>query len=128
MDLFVDGSGNLDSIERIQERLHQSRRKLATAGIAALAGLLAFHVVFGPNGMLVYHEKRTEFRDLTQEVEKLQEENQRLSQQIKSLKSDPKTIEKEAREQLRYARPGEVVYVTPEPPPPAPATDEAAKK
>ncbi|MGH9601204.1 MAG: FtsB family cell division protein [Terriglobales bacterium] len=118
----------MNSLERIQEWLHQSRRKLATAGIAALAGLLAFHVVFGPNGMMVYHEKRTDFRDLTQEVEKMQEENQRLSRQIQSLKSDPRTIEKEAREQLRYTRPGEVVYVTPEAPQPAPPAGASAKK
>jgi cell division protein FtsB len=35
---------------------------------------------------------------------------------IESLKSDPKAIEKEAREQLRYARPGEVVYTLPNQP------------
>ncbi|MCI0355432.1 MAG: septum formation initiator family protein [Acidobacteria bacterium] len=118
----------MNSLERIHDWLHHSRRKLATAGIAALAGLLAFHVVFGPNGMLVYHQKRTKFRHLTQEVEKLQEENQRLSRQIQSLKSDPRTIEKEAREQLRYARPGEVVYITPAPEPAAPPADALAKK
>jgi len=33
-----------------------------------------------------------------------------MEQEIKALKNDPKTIEKEARERLRYARPGEVVY------------------
>ena len=36
-----------------------------------------------------------------------------VMQTIKSLKSDPNAIEKEAREQLRYARPGEVIYVVP---------------
>ena len=61
----------MDSLNRIHDWLHRSRRKLATAGIAALAGLLAVHVVFGPNGILVYHGKRTEFRNLTQEVEAL---------------------------------------------------------
>jgi cell division protein FtsB len=48
------------------------------------------------------------------------------------LKSDPKAIEKEAREQLRYAKPGEVIYLLPEqqgqhlaePPPPP----ESARK
>jgi cell division protein FtsB len=119
----------LNSLERIHDWILHSRRKLATAGIAALAGLLAVHVVFGPNGMLVYHQKRGNFRSLTQEVERLQEENQHLSRQIESLKSDPRTIEKEAREQLRYARPGEVVYITPAPEQaPQPAADASAKK
>ena len=118
----------MNSFERIHDWLHRSRRKLATAGIAALAGLLAVHVVFGPNGMLVYQGKRTEFRNLTQEVETLREENQRLSRQIESLKSDSRTIEKEAREQLRYTRPGEVVYVMPAPQPAPPPANASAKK
>jgi cell division protein FtsB len=41
------------------------------------------------------------------------------------LQADPKAIEKEAREQLHYARPGEVVYV--EPSPVRPATNAARK-
>ncbi len=118
----------MNPFERIHEWLHRSRRKLATAGIAALAAMLAVHVVFGPNGMLVYHQKRTEYRSLVVEVERLQQENQRLSREIDLLKSDPRTIEKEAREQLRYARPGEVVYVMPAPQPEAPSADDSAKK
>jgi cell division protein FtsB len=33
--------------------------------------------------------------------------------------SDPDAIEHEAREKLHYARPGEVIYTLPEPPPQA---------
>ena len=58
----------------------------------------------------------------------LQLEQQQLNQRIKALKSDPATIEKEAREQLKYARPGEVVYTVPAPAPqPAPANNTAKK-
>ncbi len=46
----------------------------------------------------------------------MDEENRRLDAEIKALKSDPKAIEKEAREQLRYAKPGEVIYLLPEQP------------
>jgi cell division protein FtsB len=90
-----------------------SRRKIATAGVLAVAALVAYHAVFGANGMIVYEKKRTELKSVNVDVEKLQQENQQLSDQIKALKSDPKAIEKEAREQLRYARPGEVVYLLP---------------
>lgn len=96
--------------------LYRSRRKLATAGVALLACLLAAHVVAGPNGLFPYQQKRAEYRKLEKEVEQLQVENERLAKQIESLKSDPKAIEKEAREQLRYARPGEVVYTLPNQP------------
>jgi cell division protein FtsB len=44
----------------------------------------------------------------------MDEENRRLDGDIRALKSDPKAIEKEAREQLRYAKPGEVIYLLPE--------------
>lgn len=100
-------------IERAAGWFYRSRRQLATAGVALLACLLAIHVVAGPNGLFPYQRKRAEYRKLEQEVQQLQVENERLSRQIDSLKSDPKAIEKEAREQLRYARPGEVVYTLP---------------
>lgn len=109
--------------------LYRSRRKLATGAVAVLAMQLAWHVVFGANGALVYHEKRTEYRKLQQETDQLQLEKVKLQEHIQSLKSDPKAIEKEAREQLKYARPGEIVYTVPAPPPqPAPATSTAKKQ
>jgi len=107
-------------VELVQQAtawFYRSRRKLATAGVALLACLLAVHVVAGPNGLFTYHQKRAEYRKLEKEVQQLQVENERLARRIESLKSDPKTIEKEAREQLRYARPGEVVYTLPNQPP-----------
>jgi cell division protein FtsB len=110
------------------ERLYRSRRKLATAAVVLLAMQLAWHVVFGANGAMVYHHKRTEFRKLQQETEQLRQENQALQERIQGLKSDPKTIEKEAREQLKYARPGEVVYTMPAPPPAAAPATATAKK
>ena len=109
--------------------LYRSRRKLATGVVALLAIQLAWHVVFGANGALVFHQKRVEYRKLQQETEQLQQENLRLQQHIQSLKSDPKAIEKEAREQLKYAKPGEVVYTVPAPAPqPAPETTSAKRQ
>src|SRR5262245_50441629 len=100
--------------------LYRSRRKLATAGVVLLIGMLGYHVVFGANGLMVYGNKRAEYKSLQSEVERLQQENEQLSKEIKALRTDPKTIEKEAREQLRYARPGEVIYTIPDRPSPAP--------
>ena len=47
-----------------------------------------------------------------------------MEQEIKALKNDPKTIEKEARERLHYTRPGEVVYTLPS----VPAASAPARK
>ena len=93
-----------------------------------LAIWLFFHVVLGANGMVVYRQKRAEYQSLHQEIDSLQKENDRYTEHVKALQSDPKTIEKEAREQLHYTRPGEVVYVAPAPPPPQPAPSAAARK
>jgi len=108
--------------------LHGIRRRLATGAVAGLTVWLFVHVMFGANGMVVYRQKKAEFQSLQMEIGGLQRENDRTAQQIKALQTDPATIEKAAREQLRYARPGEVVYVTPEPAiPPRPETNSARR-
>jgi cell division protein FtsB len=94
---------------------HNSRRLLATAAVGVLGLMLGFHIAFGQNGMISYMHKREESRKLQLQITNLQQENARISKEIESLKTDPKTIEREAREQLRYARPGEVIYTLPAP-------------
>jgi cell division protein FtsB len=81
--------------------------------------------MFGANGMVVYRAKRAEFQKLQSDIDRLQKQNDQYTQQIKALQSDPKAIEKEAREQLHYTRPGEVIYVDPHPQ--RPATNAARK-
>jgi cell division protein FtsB len=104
-----------DHLAAIIARLIPLRRRIATGAVITLAVLLGYHVMFGANGMVVYHKKRSEYRKLQTEIQQVQAENEKLDQQIRALKSDPKAIEKEAREQLKYTRPGEVVYVIPAP-------------
>jgi cell division protein FtsB len=99
--------------ETIRAGLCSARHRMATAAVTLLLLLLAYHVVFGTNGLINYQQKRRESRELNQQIEQLRRENGRVEQQIKALKSDPQAIEKEARERLRYARPGEVVYTLP---------------
>lgn len=104
----------------------RSRRIIATGSVAIMVGLLFIHVIFGPNGMIVYHQKRQEYKSLETEIKSLEAENDRLNQRIKALKTDPKAIESEARTQLHYAKPGEVVYSLPTAPPPV--ASSTAKK
>jgi cell division protein FtsB len=91
-------------------------RRLGTAAAVVLILGLLLHAMFGANGMVIYRQKHAELQALQSEVERLQTENNQYVDQIKSLKSDPAAIEKEAREQLHYTRRGEVVYVAPAPP------------
>jgi len=107
-------TGFKNFIENVKVRLYQSRRRLAIGGVGLLACFIAYHAVFGANGFLVYEQKRTESQKLRQEIIVLQQENAQRQDRIKALTSDPQAIEKEAREGLRYARKGEVVYTLPQ--------------
>ena len=119
------------SLEKMRPSMHwlyRARRRLATLGVVVLTGWIFLHVTFGANGMVVYRQKRTEYRDLQKQIGDLQKENDRYNSQIKALQDDPATIEKEAREQLHYTRPGEVVYVAPNPPNPQSPAANTAKR
>ena len=107
----------MELLQAIIDKVYGYRRKIATGGIGLFAVALGFHVIFGANGMLQYGNKRAEYQRLQVEVQQMEAQNTQLQQGIKALKTDPKTIEKEAREQLKYTRPGEVVYVMPTPKP-----------
>lgn len=99
-----------------KEQLYRLRHKLAAAGIGVLLCVVGYYAVFGANGLMDYRQKRQESRELDRQIKALQQQNGGMEQEIKALKTDPKTIEKEARERLRYARPGEVVYTVSPPP------------
>ncbi len=124
---FQSGEASTQRVAAIARALYLRRRKLATGGIGVLAMWLGLHVIFGANGMVVYQQKRSEYGSLQVELKQLQQENDRYMHEIQALKSDPQAIEKEAREQLRYARPGEVVYVVPESRRDLPPTNSARK-
>jgi len=93
--------------------LYSMRRRIATATVLLLTFWMFVHIVFGANGMVVYRQKQAEHKELQKQIDQLRQENARYTQQIQALKSDQTAIEKEAREQLHYARPGEYVYVSP---------------
>src|SRR5215470_13892661 len=93
--------------------VYRMRHKLATVAVIALVCLIGYGAIFGANGFLAFHRKRMDSHNLDREIQSLQQDNARREQQIKALKSQPQAIEKEARERLRYARPGEVVYTLP---------------
>jgi cell division protein FtsB len=101
-------------IHEFGRRLVEWRRLIASALVAVLAIGLFAHAMLGENGWISYRQKRAEYKKLQEELQRVDVENQRLDSEIKALKSDPKAIEKEAREQLRYAKPGEVIYLLPE--------------
>jgi cell division protein FtsB len=95
------------------ERVYGQRRRCATVAAAALAVGVAYHVVFGPNGLTVYEQKRQDAQSLEQQVKILSDENDRLKGHVDRLENDPGAIEHQAREELHYTRPGEVIVTLP---------------
>jgi cell division protein FtsB len=99
--------------ERALERAQRLWRPAGTVVAVALALLLTWHVIHGNHGLSVWLQKRAEDRALQQEIKDLQQENAQMRQQVERLNSDPEAIEREAREKLHYAKPGEVIYALP---------------
>ena len=90
---------------------YAQRRRIATVFAVVVAGLLAYHALFGANGVVAYRAKRNEDRVLAQQLEKIKMENSRLKAHVEHLKTDPDAIEYEAHMRLRYARPDQVIVL-----------------
>ena len=118
----------IDGVRPFFGSIYELRRKLATFAVALVAGLLFVHVMFGANGMVAYKQKRAEYQSLQKKILLEQKENDLYTQQIQGLKTDERAIEREAREQLHYARPGEYVYVPPPPVAGGPPVSHSAKR
>ena len=96
------------------------RRKAATlASIIALVALIV-GALFGDRGLLHLIDQRQRAEALAREVEELQAENAQLVTEIAALRTDPRAIERLAREELGFARPGETVFLVRDPAPSAP--------
>ncbi len=115
------------TLKGLRERLYVERRRIATVAAAALAVGIGYHVVFGHNGLTVFESKRRETQTLEREMKVLAHENDALSEHVERLKTDPAAIEHQAREELHYTRPGEVIVtLSPERAAPGNALDAGA--
>ena len=91
--------------EKIQESLRQVGRPL----LMLLVAVLVVHDIFGEHGFLAMRRTEKEIVTVRQNINRLNQENLKLADEVKALKSDPQLIEKIARDELGLARPGEVM-------------------
>jgi cell division protein FtsB len=105
--------GQLCSLARIFVQTQLSWRKVATGAAAVLALAMGYHVICGQNGLTAYQQKRQDAQALDNQLHSLQRENDLLKGHVDRLQSDPNAIEHQAREELHYTRPGEVIYTLP---------------
>jgi len=89
-------------------------RRNATYVLVLVCIALLVHEIFGSHGFLALRQEKKEIESLRLQIRQLQDENQQLDKRIKALQSNPKAIERLAREQMRLARPGELIYTLPE--------------
>jgi cell division protein FtsB len=89
------------------------KRRLATAAASVLAVAVGYHVVFGHNGLTAYRQKQQDFRNLDLQLKQLTKENEALKGHVERLADEPDAIVHQAREELHYARQGEVIVTLP---------------
>ena len=58
-------------------------------------------------------KKKEDAKALAQQLDMLQQENDALKGHVERLQNDPGAIEHQAREELHYTRPGEVIVTLP---------------
>lgn len=92
------------------------KRKIFVLGVACLLLIMIVTAVFGKKGVMDLGRSRRELAARMQKIKDLEAERDRLAAEIRLLESDPRAVEKEAREKLGLAAPGEKVVVDPAPP------------
>jgi cell division protein FtsB len=81
-------------------------------GLALFA--LLVHDVFGPHGFIAMRRTQKEIEQIRDQIGKMNDQNKSLAEQVNSLKSDPRSIERIAREEMGLARPGEMIFKLPD--------------
>jgi cell division protein FtsL len=74
--------------------------------------LLLLQDVFGTHGVLAMRQSQKQAEEIRKDIKRLDDENQRMQDRVKALKSDPAAIEKIAREEMKLSRQGEVIFQT----------------
>jgi cell division protein FtsB len=74
---------------------------------------LVVHDVFGAHGFIAMRRTQSEIQRVKDDLDRLNKENLELGDQVRALKSDPRLIEKIAREDLQRAKPGEIIIRIP---------------
>jgi len=70
--------------------------------------------VFNDKGVLQVRAQSKKLTTIQTDVTTIDAENKQLTKEIQALRTDPTTIERLAREELKLVKPGEIVLVSPE--------------
>lgn len=84
--------------------------------ILTLNIFLLYRVVFSDHGIFAYRELKARYDALEEKIEALNEVSLELSQEIRLLNSDRRHIEQIIRQQMKFVKDDEIVYVFPSAP------------
>lgn len=87
-----------------------SRRRTLLGWALAVAGALALLSAVNDGGFRRYFLLRSQIASLEERNHQLAEQNQRMTREVEALRNDPKAIERAAREELGFVRPGELIF------------------
>lgn len=89
--------------------LPQNKKILRVLGYAVLA-VIAYFFLAGNAGLIHLIQAKIEKVKIEKEILQLEEENRKATAEIQALRSDLKSVERIAREELGLIKKGEVVY------------------
>src|SRR5262249_15025534 len=90
------------------------RRKIAGYVLAGLSFVLIVNALVGENGYLASVRAARDRSELESELQKVNDENQRMADEIHRLRTDPQELEDAARG-LHMTKPGEKVIILKDP-------------
>ena len=87
-----------------------------------VACLLVIDALVGDKGLLAIVQARKEYNQLAAEISRSRAENTRLREEARRLREDPAAIEEIARRELGLIKPGEILFIVKDIPPPGKAS------
>lgn len=113
----------VDKRPRVRRRLRTPlearhwRRKVTGTALFVAAFIMMVNALVGENGYLATFRVKGERNRLTRDLATVRQENQRLSDEVERLKTDPAALEEAARRKLNMIKPGETMVVLKDGPP-----------
>jgi cell division protein FtsL len=98
----------------VEEKMRSLMQQYGRGLLGLLVLVMIVHDVFGTHGFLAMRRTESEIRKVKADLDVLSEENAELAQEVKDLNSDPRLIEKIARDDLGLAKPGEFIIRIPQ--------------
>jgi cell division protein FtsL len=97
-----------------EEKMRSLVRHYGRGLLGLLVLVMMVHDVFGTHGFLAMRRTQNEIRKVKANLDALSKENAALAREVKDLNTDPRLIEKIARDDLGLARPGEIIIRIPQ--------------